>query len=525
MIRWMKLATLAALTALPALANANTLSQYTVHIACKIDGSEKQLRGSGVVVSDDGHILTVKHLYGSHNPQDIQCFGEIGNSAGNDEIGMTFRRQDSTVDAALFQMDPNNTYARGEYPFARFCPVQTDHRFQQIDAVGFPAPKKGKTLLSARRGILGTNYANNSNLLETDILTTRGMSGGGVYLSGTTSLLGLVDGEAVERSTGKAAFYGILPIDQIEENILTTLQTAEAKDCLPTPELRDIDTALTALKGVEPDVVAFRDMKADLTEINAMRAELAELAAIKQDLIDLKAIKAELAELAGVKQELMALRAEHQELVALVSGIDDPESAKAFSDVIHQLTEIMQEDHENNPRKTAAKVKETVTEVVKLDTRMDYAEAHLEWTASLEGSNRLIVSYNKLVPNPDIKVEKMRLSLNGDIVSRSENGSDKEDDFTYHLTDLEPDASHSKWGKFELSSKIVKIFSLQGLRKMDELTDSGIPNLSIDARSVNLRIRYNFLDDKLGEYSRVARLRINIEDIFRQAQGEHENNS
>ena len=186
-------------------ARADIVSESIVYLECTADGETK--RGSGVIVSPDGHVLTAKHVV----PDGATCVGSIGVADPNDVSRMIVQPTNLPVDAALLQFARNMDYA-----FAPVCELEDWMVRRKIFVAGFP----GKTQTGApsyREGILSTVIPNASGILETDGQTVSGMSGGPVFSRNLRGIVGIVIGAEFD-NLGTVSYYGILPAARYASN-------------------------------------------------------------------------------------------------------------------------------------------------------------------------------------------------------------------------------------------------------------------------------------------------------------------
>lgn len=189
---------LACTVAADRVARADPVNDTIVYIECTANGSTA--RGTGVVVSARGHVLTAKHVV----PAGATCSGSIGVADPNLAARMIVQPTILPVDAALLQFAQQRTYA-----FAGYCPLEDWMIRRKIFVAGYP----GKTQTGApsyREGVLSTTIPNAAGILETDGQTVAGMSGGPVFSRNLAGIVGIVIGAEFD-ALGTVSFYGILP--------------------------------------------------------------------------------------------------------------------------------------------------------------------------------------------------------------------------------------------------------------------------------------------------------------------------
>ncbi|WP_284163240.1 serine protease [Frigidibacter sp. SD6-1] len=198
----MRAALRAALSALLLIAGGVAVrasDDVTVYIECTADG--KTSRGSGVLVSAQGHVLTARHVV----PEGASCMGSVGVADANTAARLIVQPSNLPVDMALLRFARQATY-----PFAPYCPLEDWMVRREIVVAGFP----GRTetgAVSYRQGILSTTTPNQAGVLETDGQTVAGMSGGPVFSRNLRGVLGIVAG-AEFAIDGTVSYYGIVPL-------------------------------------------------------------------------------------------------------------------------------------------------------------------------------------------------------------------------------------------------------------------------------------------------------------------------
>jgi S1-C subfamily serine protease len=187
-------------------------AESTVYIKC--DGPDgKTSRGSGVIVSEDGRVLTAKHVAPS---ADYKCRGVLGTAAEEPTRTLLRRKSSPDYDALLLYFVPK--------PGEKFRPVyvvELDPELQgrAIAAYGFPATGTGE--VSVRTGTISTTTPNEAGMIETDALTTRGMSGGPVFLKDTPggrALVGIVAGANFDPGAGNEADFAVLAVELLRDD-------------------------------------------------------------------------------------------------------------------------------------------------------------------------------------------------------------------------------------------------------------------------------------------------------------------
>ena len=220
--------------ALPAAQAAEDLFDKTiVYIECgpPNSGPDKMSRGTGVLVSNKGHILTAKHVV---HDGDV-CFGAIGN-ASLPKQRLNGGKKSSQYDARLLQIPS----AREDFPFLKFCWLDNEMRREAIVATGFPGHTE-TGLPSSRVGVLSTVFPNgDTGIIETDTETARGMSGGAVTLAGSNGLIGIIAGVKTDPGTGLVESYGVLAAQEIESELGLTPESRPCSRAARLASLREV---------------------------------------------------------------------------------------------------------------------------------------------------------------------------------------------------------------------------------------------------------------------------------------------
>lgn len=192
-----------------------------VYIECYAPDGEHVSSGSGVIVGDDGRILTAKHVV----PPNASCKGVRGTGAKTPDRDLVHGRRSKDYDAAVMRFVPN--------PGERFNPVRyvrltPEMQGQSITAYGFP-DKELRTAngessnstgqISARRGIISTTVPIKKGWIETDALTARGMSGGPVILDADNTLIGIITAATFDNLSSAPTNYGVLAAQRVANEL------------------------------------------------------------------------------------------------------------------------------------------------------------------------------------------------------------------------------------------------------------------------------------------------------------------
>ncbi|MBY2914136.1 serine protease [Rhizobium leguminosarum] len=189
--------------------------QSIVYIQCT-SASGVIKSGSGILVSEVGHVITAKHVIEGA----ASCRGSIGVADAGATQTLVMQPGLAAVDVALLRFT-----AAGKYQFAQYCdlPLEDWMLGKEILVAGFPVGTETGAP-SFRKGVLSTVYVNGGGIVETDGQTVNGMSGGPVFDARMNGLVGLVIG-AEFTPLGTVKYYGILPISMFAANFNLTPTT------------------------------------------------------------------------------------------------------------------------------------------------------------------------------------------------------------------------------------------------------------------------------------------------------------
>ncbi|WP_353830120.1 serine protease [Mesorhizobium sp.] len=206
-----------------------------VYIECRDPEGRVLSRGSGVVIDDRGGILTAKHVA----PPSASCFGARG-SAATAPTRRLIHRQVSKLDAMLldFEPEPGETFEPVEY-----TPIIESMAGTRLSAYGFVG-NTGQVVV--RVGILSTTLPDKAGMVQTDILTSAGMSGGPVFEADTGALVGIVAGADFD-NIGQPKFYAVLSAKEIAKE----LQVPEQATVLKSVDLLNAIWSIQVERGVD----------------------------------------------------------------------------------------------------------------------------------------------------------------------------------------------------------------------------------------------------------------------------------
>lgn len=184
------------------------LDEVLVHIQCFVDGKPHRA-GSGVLISEDGIVLTAAHVVFAEDgdpPANMNCTGTLGNRNLPRNI-LTFKDRSQSYDAALLK------YPGDGHPYLQYCELEKWMRGIQVSATGFPLEVVTE-LPSSRIGVL-SNIEPHDGVIEATVDATSGMSGGPVTLFGQKQLIGIVQGADVELTTGLKRSDRVVPVEML----------------------------------------------------------------------------------------------------------------------------------------------------------------------------------------------------------------------------------------------------------------------------------------------------------------------
>ncbi len=230
-----------------------------VFIVCTLENG-RESRGSGVIVSKQGHVLTAKHVV----PDGADCRGAIGVAEPNIATRLNPQPLNFGVDAAVLQFA-----APGEYTPVPICELDQSAVRKKIFVAGFPGRTK-TGVPSYREGVLATVKSIGDGILETDGQTVGGMSGGPVYSENLGGLVGTVIG-AEFAPDGTVAHYGILPIFPISQlfppGILETSRTCY-------PEEPSAAELLAEIKKLNETIAKLNNLVANVDDRSSTNSEV-----------------------------------------------------------------------------------------------------------------------------------------------------------------------------------------------------------------------------------------------------------
>jgi hypothetical protein len=258
--RTISLQSLAALAMLVPVKAYSFEPDSVVYIQCA--GPDGKLsRGSGVIVSDRGRVLTAKHVA----PAGYECSGVLGTAAEVPTRRLLRRKASPDYDAILLEFIPK---PNEEFRPVSFVQLEPNMQGEPIAAYGFPASGTGQ--VSIRSGTISTTIPNEQGTIETDALTTRGMSGGPVFLREGDGLVGIVAGANFDPGTGWPTDFAVLAAELVADDFdleqtsglpdETTRSASEPGSAVAPPRSGDLQALVGDWSGeaVEPGGFRFQ---------------------------------------------------------------------------------------------------------------------------------------------------------------------------------------------------------------------------------------------------------------------------
>ena len=269
----------AALTAAAALAATAAAAQTSgrpidptsiVYIECEGKNDEDQpirTRGSGVVVTDDGQVLTAKHVVPA---KEATCRGARGALAKMPVHFMVERRRSRDFDATLLQF-VEDVSEEGSYAPVRYRDINSGMSGETVSTFGFPLGTFGNA--TRRDGIISATFPDTQGLIDVDARTTRGMSGGPVVLE-TGELIGIVAGSDFDPRTAEVTRYAVLVAEIIAGDFSGALEAATPTNApVAASRTSDAGTGVTAIdQSLPPEI---RDLASEAQAPNEANARLA----------------------------------------------------------------------------------------------------------------------------------------------------------------------------------------------------------------------------------------------------------
>lgn len=223
--------------------HAQGVSDLVVYIECTQEG-KPTMRGSGVLVSEKGHVLTAGHVV----PEGYKCRGVQGNPTLPTRGLIKDPRSMQGIDAVMLRFTPDE---EERFPSAKFCKLDDTLKGKPIKARGFHQMSHE---LSVRQGVISTIHPNDKGIIETDGLTAHGMSGDPVMLDDGSNLIGITAGAKFDIGTAHPIYFGVLAAEVIAD----TFRLVENTNCLKASEINssepvEIDELIKLAKQGVPE--------------------------------------------------------------------------------------------------------------------------------------------------------------------------------------------------------------------------------------------------------------------------------
>lgn len=213
-IHWVLCLFLAAGSLTPVLGEDSEIENTIVYVECRQSSGDVS-KGTGVLVSADGLVLTARHVA----PDGSVCSGSIAVAEPNAMKRLNILPGASSVDARMLK------FAQGSFSFVSICKVEDWMIRKPIIAAGFPGTTKTGAA-SFRQGVLSTLATDPQGVIESDGLTLAGMSGGPVFSKNLAGIVGIVVGSEYDNGA-EVAYYGILSANQIASDFHLTQSDGE----------------------------------------------------------------------------------------------------------------------------------------------------------------------------------------------------------------------------------------------------------------------------------------------------------
>lgn len=227
-------------TALPGWGAADTIDikhQSLVFIQCTEDtGASPQDRvtssGSGVVISEDGYVLTARHVV----PDGFECHGVLGSAAEVPIRKLQIYKYSSHYDAALLRFIPrlNEVFSP-----LRYRKLDRSLQGSRVVAIGFPSGGSGEPSFSP--GGLLTTFHDPRGQVSISNLVSEGMSGGPVIEPVSGNLLGIIRGVELGPMAIPSGYY-MVAAQEIAKEFSELEEVQDSADQVDRPGAASLDT-------------------------------------------------------------------------------------------------------------------------------------------------------------------------------------------------------------------------------------------------------------------------------------------
>lgn len=281
--------------------NARSLDDLVVWIECA-DATGKTYFGNGVVVSNEGHVLTAAHVYPGRGSS---CTGMLS----GEEFKLQPRAQSFDYDGMLMELLHDQSAI---LDYATYCPIGADMKGREIRALSF---HKGATAEPSETNGIISRTIEKDGKIPTTAMVIAGKSGGPVFLKDTSSIVGIVAGASFD-STGVPIEYSITAAASLSDELG---RMVESDSCAPPAKGYTIEQheqkmaeRLAETRATYERLIE-TEQRASAAEKRALQAEkqalLQEIDSQSRDLADLEASFEERGnKLATVRAKLEALQ-------------------------------------------------------------------------------------------------------------------------------------------------------------------------------------------------------------------------
>ncbi len=214
------------------------IDKVIVYIECKSPNGQTTSKGTGVLVNDEGAILTAGHVA----PTGFTCLGGIGTAATTPTRKLIRDPRQAPVDAILLRF----VRTGGEvFPFVHYQRIHDPLKGKPIVGYGFQTGAPGDTGEPFRAdGTIAQTNINGSGIFGTNALQSSRLSGGPVFLKEGDdqigNLIGIIAGADFDPSSGAPSSYGVLAAQVVANAFELHEAPLEAPHPLrPMPEQRD----------------------------------------------------------------------------------------------------------------------------------------------------------------------------------------------------------------------------------------------------------------------------------------------